>query len=170
MKSPEYVGIVTSIYRKYIDLAESNKEYKVDEEDREKLMQIFNRGGFSTGYLKGKLGKDMMYTKRPNHIGILIGEVIGYNSNKGHVKVKLTKELNLGDAISINDSSCKISELMQGNNNIKSASIGQVVTIGRIKGKIKTKDKIYKTVSDKLNKDIIQFSSKENIKRPIEKV
>ena len=168
MKSPEYVGIVTSIYRKYIDLAESNKEYKVDEEDREKLMQIFNRGGFSTGYLKGKLGRDMMYTKRPNHIGIPVGEVIGYNSNKGHVKVKLTKELNLGDSIAINESSCKISELMQGNNNIKSANATQIVTVGRIKGKIKNGDKIYKTVSDKLNKDIIQFSSKENIKRPLE--
>ena len=167
MKSKEYVGIVTSIYRKYIDLAESGKEYKVDEEDREKLMQIFNRGGFSTGYLKGKLGKDMMYTRKPNHIGIPIGEVIGYNPNKGHIKVKLSKELDLGDSISINDCSCKISELMEANNNIKSASIGQVVTVGRIKGKIKNGDRIYKTVSDKLNKDILQFSSKENIKRPI---
>lgn len=109
----------------------------------------------------------MMYTKRPNHIGIPVGEVIGYNPNKGHVKVKLAKELNLGDSIAINDSSCKISELMQGNNNIKSAKEAQIVTVGRIKGKIKNGDKIYKTVSDKLNKDIVQFSSKENIKRPI---
>ena len=167
MKSKEYVGIVTSIYRKYIDLAESGKEYKVDEQDREKLMQIFNRGGFSTGYLKGKLGKDMMYTKKPNHIGIPVGEVVGYNPNKGHVKIKLSKELNLGDSIAINEASCKISELMQGNNNIKSADPGQVVTVGRIKGKIRNGDKIYKTVSDKLNKDIVQISNKENIKRPI---
>lgn len=76
-------------------------------------MQIFNRGGFSTGYLKGKLGKNMMYTKRPNHIGTLLGEVISYNPNKGHVKIKLCKELDLGDSIAIGDSSCKISELMQ---------------------------------------------------------
>ena len=70
MKTPEYVGIVTSIYRKYIDLALSGNEYKVDEEDRKKLMQVFNRGGFSTGYINGKLGKDMMYTKKPNHMGV----------------------------------------------------------------------------------------------------
>ena len=57
MKSKEYVGIVTSIYRKYIDLAESGKEYKVDEKDREKLMQIFNRGGFSTRLFKRKTWK-----------------------------------------------------------------------------------------------------------------
>ena len=57
MKSKEYVGIVTSIYRKYIDLAESGEEYKVDEKDREKLMQIFNRGGFSTRLFKRKIRK-----------------------------------------------------------------------------------------------------------------
>lgn len=167
MKSKEYVGIVTSIYRKYIDLAESNKEYIVDEEDREKLMQIFNRGGFSTGYLKGKLSKKMMYTKRPNHMGTLLGEVISYNPNKGHVKIKLSKDLDLGDSIAIADASCKISELMQENNNIKTAKVNQIVTIGRIKGKIKPKDKVYKTVSIKLNQDIDQKISKENIKRKI---
>ena len=167
MKSKEYVGIVTSIYRKYIDLAESGKEYKVDEEDREKLMQIFNRGGFSTGYLKGKLGREMMYTNKPNHIGIEVGKVIAYNANKGYAKVKLSKELNLGDSIAINDSSCKISELMEGNNNIKSANAMQIVTVGRIKGKIREQDKVYRTVLEKLNKEITQVSSKENAKREI---
>ena len=167
MKSKEYVGIVTSIYRKYIDLAESNQEYVVDEKDREMLMQIFNRGGFSTGYLKGKLGKNMMYTKRPNHIGTLLGEVISYNPNKGHVKIKLCKELDLGDSIAIGDSSCKISELMQKNNNIKMAKTNDIVTIGRIKGKIKPKDKVYKTVSIKLNQEMDQKIGKENIKRKV---
>lgn len=167
MKSKEYVGIVTSIYRKYIDLAESNQEYLVDEKDREMLMQIFNRGGFSTGYLKGKLGKNMMYTKRPNHIGTLLGEVISYNPNKGHVKIKLCKELDLGDSIAIGDSSCKISELMKKNNNIKMAKTNDIVTIGRIKGKIKPKDKVYKTVSIKLNQEMDQKIGKENIKRKL---
>ncbi len=109
----------------------------------------------------------MMYTKKPNHIGILVGQVIGYNQNKSHAKIKLSKELNLGDSIAIKDSSCKISELMKANSNIKNATSGQVVTVGRIKGKILKGDKVYRTVSDKLNKDIIQVASKENIKRAI---
>ncbi len=109
----------------------------------------------------------MMYTKRPNHMGVLVGEVVGYEPNKGHTKIKLLKELNLGDSIAIKDSSCKISELMQENNNIKTANIGQIVTVGRIKGKILKGDKVYKTVSDKLNKEIVQIASRENIKRPI---
>ena len=167
MKSPEYVGIVTSIYRKYIDLANSMEEYKVQEKDRECLMQIFNRGGFSTGYLKGKLGKEMMYKYRPNHIGIPIGTVENYNSNKGYAKVKLEKTLSLGDSIIIKDGSCKISELMIGKNNIKDGRIGQIVTVGRIYGKINNGDKVYKTVSISLNKEIQQISNKENIKRKI---
>lgn len=167
MKSPEYVGTVTSVYRKYIDLANSNKPYKVQAEDKEKLMQIFNRGGFSTGYLKGKLGKDMMYKYKPNHMGIYIGKVEHYNPNKGYTKIKLEKELNLGDSISIKDGTCKISELMIGNNNIKQGKIGQTVTIGRIYGKINSGDKVYRTVDINLNREINQKLSKENIKRKI---
>lgn len=168
MKSPEYVGLVTSIYRKYIDLAKSDEEYVVEEKDREKLMQIFNRGGFSTGYLKGKLGKEMMYKDKPNHMGIYIGKVSNYNSNKEYVKFKTEKELLLGDSIAIKDASCKISELMINNNNIKVANSGEIVTCGRISGKINVGDRIYRTVSTALNRDIIQKSQKENIKREID--
>lgn len=167
MKTPEYVGIVTSIYRKYIDLALSDKEYKVDEADRKLLMQVFNRGGFSTGYLNGKLGKDMMYKEKPNHIGIKIGKVIAYNPNKGHVKIKLEENITLGDSIRINESSCKTSELMDGNINLKTANLGKIVTLGRIKGKIKVGDWVYKTVAINIENEIKQICSKENIKRKV---
>lgn len=52
MKSPEYVAIVTKIYRKYIDLALSNEPYIVDQNDRKNLMQVFNRGMSSPRSLK----------------------------------------------------------------------------------------------------------------------
>lgn len=167
MKSSDYVGVVTSIYRKYIDLYYSGKEYKVEKEDREKLEQIFNRGGFSTGFIKGSLGKEMMYIKRPNHLGIFAGEVDYYNPNKGYVKFKTKKSIDMGDCIVINNFSCKISELMINNNNIKEAKIGDTITIGRIKGKISKGDKIYKTVSVKIQRELIQKLRKENRKRDI---
>lgn len=44
MKNPEYVAIVTKIYRKYIDLALSDSPYVVEESDRKDLLQVFNRG------------------------------------------------------------------------------------------------------------------------------
>ena len=167
MKSSDYVGVVTSIYRKYIDLYYSSNEYKVEDEDRQKLAQIFNRGGFSTGFIKGKLGKEMMYIKKPNHLGIYIGEVLSFNSNKGYVKFKTIKPIDMGDCIAIGDSSCKISELMIDNKNIKEVKIGDIITVGRIKGKINKGDKIYKTVSIKIQKDLIQILRKENRKRNI---
>ncbi len=167
MKTPEYVGVVTSIYRKYIDLALSKDKYIVDENDKKELMQVFNKGGFSTGYLKGKLGKNMMYTKRPNHIGIVLGTVISYNSNKGYVKIKLKENMELGDSIRINESSCKSSELMKNNNNIKTAKTGEIVTIGRIKGNIKVGDIVYKTVSVSLENKINQTLTKDVRKRKV---
>ena len=52
MKTPEYVATVTRIYRKYLDLAQSNEsEYKTNPQDKTELLQAFNRGGFSSGHL-----------------------------------------------------------------------------------------------------------------------
>ena len=46
MKRPEYVAVVTSVYRRALD------GKPISAEDREALLQIFNRGGFSRGYLR----------------------------------------------------------------------------------------------------------------------
>ena len=80
----------------------------------------------------------------------------------------MIKKYPFGDSIAIKDSTCKISELMIENNNIKTSKTGQVITIGRIKGNLKPGDKIYKTASILLNKEIEQTWNKENIKRPID--
>ena len=52
MKRAEYAAGVTEIYRRYLDLYEKNgKEgYRVDEKDLHRLMDLYNRGGFSEGY------------------------------------------------------------------------------------------------------------------------
>lgn len=50
MKSEEYLATVISIYRKYLDMALGNHEYIVNRDDRQKLLDIYNRGGFSKGY------------------------------------------------------------------------------------------------------------------------
>ena len=48
MKPPKYVATVTRIYRKYIDMAEKNIGFTIDYQDNKDLMQVFNRGNFST--------------------------------------------------------------------------------------------------------------------------
>ncbi len=52
MKRPEYVAGVTSMYRKYVDLYLSSgmERFCVSKADQEMLMDLYNRGGFHTGY------------------------------------------------------------------------------------------------------------------------
>lgn len=71
MKKPEYVAGVVSVYRKYADLYLSGtKNYRVEEQDKEMLMDLYNRGGFHTGYYHTQNGAEMVSLDRPNHAGI----------------------------------------------------------------------------------------------------
>lgn len=61
MKRPEYAAGVTSIYRKYLDLYEKNpKNYEVAAEDRQILLDLYQRDGFNQGYYHSHNGKEMM--------------------------------------------------------------------------------------------------------------
>ena len=153
MKNPEYVATVTRIYRKYIDLAESDKEYIVDEIDRKTLLQVFNRGMSSSGHLSNEPNKNLVFKEKPNNMGLFLGKVEKYNKNKGYITVKLQETIEIGDTISLEkeDGTYNISELMFKDKNIKETYIGQTVTIGRMKGNINLGDKIYKISSKKLN-------------------
>ncbi len=55
MKKPVYAAGVTNIYRKYLDLAESGRECVLSPEDRETLRMLFERDGFTDGYLTGNI-------------------------------------------------------------------------------------------------------------------
>ena len=60
MKPAEYVYGVISIYRKYLDLIESGKEYSIDKKDLETLSKLYVRGNLSHGYYDRHNGKDMV--------------------------------------------------------------------------------------------------------------
>lgn len=169
LKSPEYVAVVTSIYRKYIDMVLNGDEYVVSEDDILKLKQIFNRGGFSCGHLSTHANRDLIFKEKPNHMGLYLGNVAGYNKLKGHVKVLLNEPLALGDSINFEkeDTRYTVSELMQNSSNIASAEIGTKVTIGRMKGNIKIGDKIYKLSSKKQLLDAQLSYNSENKKLPL---
>lgn len=167
MKKPEYVATVTSIYRKYIDeIMNTNKNVTLSPSDLTDLMQVFNRGSFSHGHLDNLPNKNLIFKEKPNNMGIYIGKVYDYNENKGYVKLELENELELGDFVSINDSSYHVSELMINNKNVKTASLHDKVTIGRMKGNnIRRNSKIYKIQSKQLSDRAIKsYSNVENIK------
>lgn len=71
MKNVTYASKVTSLYRKYVDmyLEKGAKGYSVLSGDIDDLMDIYNRGAFTTGYYNSSKGKNMMSVARPNHMG-----------------------------------------------------------------------------------------------------
>ncbi|PKQ09985.1 MAG: peptidase U32, partial [Actinobacteria bacterium HGW-Actinobacteria-9] len=75
MKSPEYVALVTGVYREALDRAAADPDgFEVTPAQESVLAEAFSRG-FSTAYLTGERGNDMMSYARPNNRGILIGRV-----------------------------------------------------------------------------------------------
>ena len=57
MKQPGYTAGVTSVYRKYLDLLfeKGAENYRVAEEDKRYLLDLFNRGGSCTGYYRCRM-------------------------------------------------------------------------------------------------------------------
>ena len=169
LKSPEYVAIVTRIYRKYIDMVLNDEEYIIDEKDNLELKQIFNRGEFSTGHLSNSPNKSLIFKEKPNNMGLYLGNVAGYNKLKGHIKILLNEPLSIGDTINFEKENTKynISELMLNNSNIPIAKVGDKVVVGRMKGNIHVGDKIYKLSSkEQITKAEASYES-ENIKLPL---
>ena len=171
MKSPEYVATVTRIYRKYIDLAYDNsKPYVIDEKDKNDLLQVFNRGGFSSGHLSNEKNDKLVFEKRQNNMGIYLGKISKYNPSKGIITCKLENSVDLGDSISFEKENTKytISELMNKNGqNIKTASSFDLVSFGRMKGNINVGDEIYKINSKALLEQAKLSYSKEFIKQDL---
>ena len=166
MKSPEYVATVTRIYRKYIDLALSNKEYIIDSNDQKDLLQAFNRGMSSSGHLDTEPNKNLVFKEKPNNMGLPLGKVQNYTKSKGLITVKLKEPIEIGDTIALENEkgTYTVSELMEDGKNITETKKGQTVTLGRMKGNINLKDNIYKMSSKKLS-NIAKESCKHELRK-----
>ena len=167
MKPPEYVAITTKIYRKYIDLALSGKEYVIDPQDKKDLLQAFNRGGFSTGHIDVSANKSLIYKEKPNNMGLFLGYVTHYNEQKGLINLKLNEPIEIGDTIMLQKENSKytVSELMKENKNIKQAYPNDLVKLGRMKGNISAGDKVYKITSKTLINSVKDSYSDKELKK-----
>jgi len=137
LKSPEYVGIITKFYRKYIDIVCDNQNLqnekiieiimkemsKINEDtlmtDKEQVTQVFNRGGFSEGHLSDKPNKNLIFKDKPSNQGFYLGKIEKFNENKGYITLNAKTKVNIGDKIGINSDIYTISELMIKNKNVK---------------------------------------------------
>jgi putative protease len=74
LKSAEYVATVTRIYRKYLNLYNEGRwPGEIDPWDAHELEQIFNRGGFTEGYLYGNPGEALLSGESPKNRGCIHG-------------------------------------------------------------------------------------------------
>jgi U32 family peptidase len=147
MKSPEYVAVVTGIYRKYLDLIASGGEYHVDAQDMQALQQIFNRGGFTQGYLKGRRGRELICRERPKNWGVKVGSVVTYNKPSGILEAELIGRLSSGDGVEVARGELPgniVTYLTVNGGKAGSAGPGRAA-LGYIKGDVRPGDELYKT-------------------------
>ncbi|MCX6678144.1 MAG: U32 family peptidase [Methanothrix sp.] len=86
MKSPEYVAIVTSIYRRALEAIAKGKWSPSPEEERD-LALSFNRD-FTQGHLLG--AGDVMGREMSDNRGILIGSVASFDVHRGEAAIRLS--------------------------------------------------------------------------------
>jgi putative protease len=99
MKSPEYVAVVVSTYRRALDAAAAGT-FVPDEKAVRDLALAFNRG-FTRGYLFGDRKGKLMSRDRPDNRGVLIGIVIRYDRKGRYVIVRPDQPVTLhpGDGL-----------------------------------------------------------------------
>ena len=85
MKSPEYVFAVTSVYRKALDATLAKENAAITDADRDRLTDAFSRG-FTTAYLDGKRGNDIMSYQRPTNRGLFLGRVDEVRDGAAYLK------------------------------------------------------------------------------------
>ena len=157
MKSSAYVGYVTRMYRKAIDAYYNNQEFALTNQEETNLKVLFNRN-FTNEYLTD--GNKVFGQKMPNHLGIEIGETVGFRNGK--VKIKLSKPLNQFDGIRINDFGCIVNMLYKDSLLVSKAKENDYVEINvehNVAGKV------YKTIDHELEESINNFT---DIKLPLD--
>ena len=159
MKRPEYVWLITKTFREAIDAYYRNESYRVTKKRQEELKLMFNRG-FSEGHLFHDDVSKRMSQYRPNHQGIVIGEVVDFY--KGKVRVKLSKPLYQHDGLRILSepediglTAVKIYD--QKNLLVNCANPGQIVTLECKEGRPKKGQKLHKTTDTRLLDEVQHY-------------
>ena len=161
MKRPEYTAFVTAMFKKYVDLYMELGKEKYDsymkkhskelEKDMNELAEVYNRNGFTQGYLEGKAGvtgcgakygsADMLSSQRPKHGGMRVGTVL--SAGRGNVTYQLEKDVLPQDVVEFRDSHMRTEyEYTIG----EAGKKGEIIKARYQKGSvIKAGDSVYRT-------------------------
>ncbi len=153
MKKPEYVYLVTSLYRKAIDSYINKGIIDISKNDIFELKKIFNRN-YTKGFLFNEENNNIVNQYRPNHLGVEIGEIVNIKNNK--ITIKLKKDLSLNDGIRIlnkkEDFGLTITKMLKNNKNVSKAFKGDLIDLF-IDSNLEIGDIVVKTTDkEQLNK------------------
>lgn len=163
MKRPEYVGVITRAYREALDAAEAHVPYHPDEKTIRDLKQVFNRGGFTEGYVMNRSNAALMSWERPNHWGIRVGRITSMRSPLA--KVLLETNLNDGDGLQVRGK--EEADLTYSGNDMKR---GTEATVRIASGRFKPGDEVYRLTDAVQMAQIREIMSKEQISIPLQAV
>lgn len=160
MKNITYAAGVTHMYRKYVDMYLENGRngYNVAEKDINYLMDIYNRGLFTSGYYNNSKGRKMLSLNRPNHMGTKALKVV--NNNNGLVTFEALNDIELHDVFEID-----------ADNSFTSGE--RIKTGGRFKVNLPKKYKLnkgrvlYRTKSERITEEINEKYVKNKIRRKV---
>lgn len=157
MKSPQYVGYVTKIYRKLIDNYYNGKSLVLTSEEEKNLKTLYNRD-FTTGHL---FNDKILNPYLQSNNGIPIGKVIETNSK--YIKIKLSDNINQEDGLKFypSDKGLIVNKIYNEKHKlINSAFQNEVIYIDN-KVNLQSNDTVLKTISKKLNDNLEKYNLKK---------
>lgn len=178
MKKPEYVAIVTATYRKYIDLymntpelfdADHTSSKKIKEEmqrDIRMMQDVYNRSGFSAGYLHQHNGGDMITKRKPGHTGVAVLKV---KTQRGReVECRCIENISAQDVVELCPTVKDTGRHLQNYTFGKSVNAGETVRLLLPKGlRLNPDQYLYRTKNDTLLKRIQNTYIESEQQQPI---
>ena len=159
MKSPEYVGYITKLYREKIDEYYLHKHYSITEDEITNIKKLYNRE-LTSGYLFNNYGKDIMNIKTSNHIGVVLGNITKVDDKKIYILLK--DELNQEDGIRFDNNKGMIVNKLYNKKGllVNHLDKGEIAIldnkVGLTKGLI-----VRKTIDSKLNEEINKIKERK---------
>lgn len=155
MKKPAYAAFTSYLYRIYADAALHGRTMEDREVKRDirRLADIYNRGGFSEGYLFEPTKKKIIYTRKNGHFGVCAGEVAKVDGYTAEYRV--TEKLYPQDVVEFRgeDGGCAY-EYTLG----EGAEKGERVKARYKKGsRLKVGQKVYRTKNSRLLQEISEM-------------
>lgn len=103
MKQQEYVVQAARSYRHLLDAVLAGEDHAETADERKKMAGVFNREGFTSGYLHGYPGKNMLSLHTPKNSGLEIGKILSIDSHR--CKIRVSDDLHTGDGLALLDDS-----------------------------------------------------------------